>query len=115
MFRGRRSGDRTLAPPQLQSVRHTSAARAVSYPLMRRRLFTLAAVLSAVLCVGTCALWVRSYSVQDTLLWQRVDGGRWASSVSGHLILAADLADWSGEHADFYGVQYRSAPPDRVG
>ncbi|MDB5292906.1 MAG: hypothetical protein JWL69_4147 [Phycisphaerales bacterium] len=28
---------------------------------MRRRLFTLLSALSLVLCVGTCALWVRSY------------------------------------------------------
>jgi hypothetical protein len=82
---------------------------------MRRKLFTLAAVTSSVLCAAACALWVRSYAVQDTLIWQRIDGARWASSVSGHLLLSADLADWSHQPADFYGVKYRSAPPDRAG
>jgi hypothetical protein len=30
---------------------------------MRRKLFTLAAVASAALCVGVCVLWVRSHHV----------------------------------------------------
>jgi hypothetical protein len=36
---------------------------------MRRKLFTLAAVVSAVLCVAACVLWVRSYSVSDHWYW----------------------------------------------
>jgi hypothetical protein len=35
---------------------------------MRRRLFTLAAALSAALCVAVCALWVRSYWRHDEVL-----------------------------------------------
>jgi hypothetical protein len=79
---------------------------------MRRKLFTFAAGVSAVLCVAACGLWVRSYAVQDTVLWQRVDGGRWASSVAGRLILSADLADWSHEPEAFYGIKYRTDAPD---
>jgi Polysaccharide biosynthesis/export protein len=37
------------------------------HPLMRRRLFTLLTMLSLLLCVGTCALWIRSYRVTGTL------------------------------------------------
>jgi hypothetical protein len=37
---------------------------------MRRKLFTLAAAMSAVLCVGVCVLWVRSYIATDQLFWQ---------------------------------------------
>lgn len=32
---------------------------------MRRRLFTLASALSLLLCMAACAMWVRSYSVED--------------------------------------------------
>jgi hypothetical protein len=81
---------------------------------MFRKLFTFAAVVSAVLCVATCVLWVRSYTVEDTIIWQRSDGGRWASTASGRLFLTADVADWSGEPADFYGIRHTSAPPDPV-
>jgi hypothetical protein len=38
---------------------------------MRRQLFTLAAAVSAVLCVGVCVLWVRGYKVPDSLSWVR--------------------------------------------
>jgi 4-amino-4-deoxy-L-arabinose transferase-like glycosyltransferase len=34
-----------------------------SFPLLRRRLFTIASILSLVLCLATVALWVRSYWV----------------------------------------------------
>jgi hypothetical protein len=43
--------------------------------MRRRKLFTLAAGVSAVLCVGVCVLWVRSYWVSDN--WVRdVPAGR---------------------------------------
>jgi 4-amino-4-deoxy-L-arabinose transferase-like glycosyltransferase len=38
---------------------------------MRRKLFTLAAGVSAVLCVGVCVLWVRSYWVGESLSGER--------------------------------------------
>jgi hypothetical protein len=34
-----------------------------------RRLFTLLSALSLLLCVGTCVLWVRSYSGADEVYW----------------------------------------------
>jgi hypothetical protein len=42
-------------------------AEAVTTRLMRRKLFTFAAGVSALLCVGVCVLWVRSYWRMDTL------------------------------------------------
>jgi hypothetical protein len=43
--------------------------------MRRRKLFTLAAGVSAVLCAGACALWVRSFWVGEE--WDRdVPGGR---------------------------------------
>ena len=41
---------------------------------MRRKLFTFAAVVSAVLCLAVCGLWVRSYRVADGWSWS--DGRR---------------------------------------
>ena len=44
---------------------------------MSRKLFTLAAGASAVLCVGVCVLWVRSYNAGDVLtLANAADGDR---------------------------------------
>jgi hypothetical protein len=40
---------------------------------MKRRLFNLAAAVSAVLCVAVCALWARSYFVQDTIAYNFSD------------------------------------------
>jgi hypothetical protein len=39
---------------------------------MRRKLFTLAAGASGVLCAAVCVLWVRSYTASDTLYWNDV-------------------------------------------
>jgi hypothetical protein len=36
---------------------------------MTRRLFTLAFLLSLALCLATAVLWVRSYSIEDTVQW----------------------------------------------
>lgn len=45
---------------------------------MRRKLFSLAAALSLVVCVATCALWVRGYFVSDYFLlssaWDKAVG-----------------------------------------
>src|SRR4051812_5057571 len=44
---------------------------------MKRKLFTFAASLSAVLCVGVCTLWVRSYQAGDVwTLANAADGAR---------------------------------------
>jgi hypothetical protein len=37
---------------------------------MRRKLFTIAAGVSAVLCIAVCVLWVRGYFVTDQFYWQ---------------------------------------------
>src|SRR4051812_36109098 len=41
---------------------------------MRRKLFTLAAAVSAVLCIAVCALWVRSYWRGDLIEHGSVEG-----------------------------------------
>ena len=65
---------------------------------MKRRLFNLAAAVSLVLCVGSIALWVRSYQVSDLLLWRHgrpanegwVEAGTGVRSLQGHLIVWRD-------------------------
>ena len=48
---------------------------------MARRLFTLLSALSLLLCMATVVLWVRSYYVGDSVLWNPLDpqghGARW--------------------------------------
>ena len=53
---------------------------------MRRRLFTLAAALSAALCVAVCALWVRSHWRHDEVLLR----DRMVTSADGSL----DVLRW---------------------
>jgi hypothetical protein len=56
---------------------------------MRRKLFTLAAGVSAVLCAAVCVLWVRSYSAYDSVTrirsmrWTQADSWRGLVVVSG--------------------------------
>ena len=63
---GREKG--TFCPSErCRELSRASILRAVSYRPMRRKVFTLAAGVSAVLCVGLCVLWVRSYFVVDAI------------------------------------------------
>jgi hypothetical protein len=39
---------------------------------MIRRAFTVAAVLSLLLCIATLAFWIRSYRIGDALIWSRL-------------------------------------------
>ena len=49
---------------------------------MLRRLFTLSAVLSLLLCLTTAALWVRSYYATESLRWAK--GDLWQNWTCGH-------------------------------
>jgi hypothetical protein len=65
---------------------------------MRRKLFTLAAGVSAAVCVGVCVLWVRSYFYSDR--WVLLPGeGRYAVIVlidqPDMLVVAVDTFPWS--------------------
>jgi hypothetical protein len=53
---------------------------------MRRKLFSLAAAVSPVLCAGVCVLWVRSALAADVLIYSR-PGGRYhrVLSVGGNI------------------------------
>ena len=64
--------------PRLVGHRVRPVTESDSCRAMRRKLFTLAAGTSAVLCVAVCVLWVRSYSVADVWGW----GGRPDANVS---------------------------------
>src|SRR3954469_9359945 len=60
---------------------------------MRRKLFALAAAVSAVLFVGVCVLWVRSYCVFNAkwLGWGRPSG---AGTSSGYIVTGQN---WTGQ------------------
>jgi len=59
--------------------------RAVECPAMRRRLFTLAAAVSGVLCVSLCVLWLRSYWVEDRLGISHRWSYAWFASFRGEI------------------------------
>ena len=63
---------------------------------MSRKPFTLAAGASAVLCVGVCVLWVRSYFGDADELQLREPGpidARWVSSEAGVLLFVDQRGD----------------------
>jgi hypothetical protein len=67
-------------------------------PIMRRRLFTLLSALSLLLCAGTVALWVRSYTapashqlvVKGREYYTFSGGGIFACSVQRELVVRPD-------------------------
>jgi hypothetical protein len=81
---------------------------------MLRRLFTLLSALSLLLCVGTCAMWVRSYLRYDQYAWVRVEG-QW--SIEGVLCTLPGYFVYSGRtlpHLSFAhagsGFETKSGP-----
>src|SRR4051794_31221042 len=79
--------------------------------MRRRKLFTLAAGVSAGLCAGACVLWGRSHPVGGTGQWRRVDRRRRRQAAPGDLRLALDLADGSHQPRGFYGITYNRQLP----
>jgi hypothetical protein len=75
---------------------------------LARYLFTLCSVVSLLLCVAVCVLWVRSCWVTDQLIWQRVDGRRSGQSAQGGVVLDLSFSRFSGRPADFCGLIYAS-------
>src|SRR3954467_3201634 len=83
-------------------------------------LFNTATVLSAVLCVAICVLWVRSYGRTDQLIWRRLNGAESIRSAEGSVVLMVHASSWAGYPPDYYGLKYsrdvpRSPMNDRVG
>jgi hypothetical protein len=77
---------------------------------MLRKLFTLAAAVSAVLCVAVGVLWVRSDSVYDRLSFGR-RGGRYVLAVSGARNAWVALAgDWDADEPLAVGSDPKSGP-----
>jgi hypothetical protein len=86
---------------------------------MRRKLFTLAAGASAVLCVAVCVLWVRSYWVTDSVGWGRASGEETNHSVYGapsgwgRIVVVAMVDMPPGASFEPRGVYYCARPPVR--
>jgi hypothetical protein len=82
---------------------------------MRRRLFTLLSVVSLVLCVVTCVLWVQSHQRSESVGWYgpRVDGSLWVDWSVGivRVFYRRDnhRTDWGGV-TEF---EYDAATPPR--
>lgn len=73
---------------------------------MKRRLFTAGSVLSLVLCVGTLALWGRSYFVVDDVFgWTWWHGGG-VLSIRGRLLCSQMTAPSPGGIATVTGVHW---------
>src|SRR3954470_15482826 len=76
---------------------------------MRRKLFTLAAGVSAVLCVGVCLLWLRSYWRHDEVLFRDF----MVSSTEGWLLVLmcpGGLEEWLEPVQTPFGVEYERVP-----
>jgi hypothetical protein len=77
-------------------------------PAMKRRLATLAAAVSLLLCIATVVLWVRSYRVADTVIWGTRKQMWEVALLPGEIRFAvADCAGGSLRHLDHI-------PSDRV-
>jgi hypothetical protein len=82
-----------------------------------RTFFNAMTILSLVLLIGSVILWVRSYTVEDMLLWLRMDGGRYTQTAPGCLVLAEETASFRGLKRDEYGLKYyheRASPVSSV-
>jgi hypothetical protein len=53
---------------------------------MMRRLFTISAVVSLLVCLGTCALWARSYWISDSLEWKSHFQLRFIGCIGGRVL-----------------------------
>ena len=101
---------------------------------MRARLFTVSAAASALLCSGTCVLWVRSYRTMDTVHWTRerptiagadVRPGRWRTvdtdslagvSNRGMLLVESELlsgVERSPEESNLAGASWKPAAAEQ--
>ena len=77
-------------------------------PAVKRRLLTLAAAASLLLCVGTLALWVRSYRIADAAFYY--DGWRlwWAQSWAGGIKLYLSSTEWPKTGFSYIGDEPQS-------
>src|SRR5688500_4781444 len=72
-----------------------------------RKLFALGAVVSLILFVAVCIVWVRSYWGTDKVNWRYSGGWRSVRSGEGHLIVEVLVADWSGHPREFHRPRYQ--------
>jgi hypothetical protein len=102
-------------------------------PAVKRRLVSLAAAVSLLLCVATVALWVRSHYVGDELQWERWEGAvrrkdpgdwtHWTYTIqiaAGSVSISRDVLYGDGPNAvktlgrflGRSGFSYRRNPPE---
>jgi hypothetical protein len=85
---------------------------------MRRKLFTLAAGVSAVLFVGACVLWVRSWWIDDSVQWRRrIDGNTietWSLQTAAGQVGLSGEQNWAPNLPVGSDLSWASAAASRV-
>jgi hypothetical protein len=92
------------------------------FHLMKSRLLNVATILSLLLCLATVGMWVRSYWMMDTHVWQR-PGGKvlWMSSEGGTAVVVwppmtpQEIASHPGGDAETFTFLYFAWITDRYG
>ena len=69
---------------------------------MLRRLITILSGLSLVLCIATGAMWVRSYWVQEAIVWTGDSQELSAESTAGHVAVCIASYTSAGVHGFMY-------------
>ena len=86
----------------------------IRWSSVRRRLLNFLTAVSLLLLVAVCVVWVRSYWVEDQVMWRRVDGARWVVSSPGAVVVGVERANWSGWPAEGFGLRYERGTPAPV-
>jgi hypothetical protein len=81
---------------------------------MIRRLFTLLSGLSLVLCVATCALWVRSYQTADVFRLKSTPYSAHVVSVGGTLVVEVAWPEYRSDSAPPLGPRHQILARERA-
>jgi hypothetical protein len=74
---------------------------------VKRRIFNAIVVLSALLCVATAVLWVRSLWIEDSVQWEDATSAKIVSSQHGAV---AYFVRWNTRITSPRSARYQSAP-----
>ena len=80
---------------------------------LRRRLLGIFALVSLLLLIAACGMWVRSYFVTDRINWRHTRGDNLLQGGRGFAEFSGWFGDNSRQPADWYGVRYQKDLPQR--
>jgi hypothetical protein len=84
---------------------------------MKRGLLNLVTLMSLLLCVAVCALWLRSYFVADVVVWRSVTAAGGFRSVGGSIVCRRVVSARDGQplpaepFGEWSSFAYRTASP----